>query len=412
MSTFTRANILLPKTDDLESWAVIACDQFTSEPEYWERVKKNVKDKPSTLNLILPEAFMDKKDNSAAIENINSCMKDYLEKDMFTEYRNAYIYVERTLVDGSIRKGIVGAVDLECYDYSADASTDIRATEKTVEERIPPRMEIRKNAPLELPHILLLCNDDKFTLIDSVEAVKNNLKQVYDFDLMENGGNIKGWLVDGEYADMLDDRIAEYEDYCREKYLSTGKAPLLYATGDGNHSLATAKACYEKIKKSNANPEAVNLARYAILELGNIMDDSQQIEPIHRVVTGTDTDKLLEAVKKNICAESGYPVTVCIGENQCRIFIDKQKGELPIAILQKYLDEYLSENEGEIDYIHGIDSVKNLSKPEGAIGFILPEFDKGSLFTGIVKQGVLPRKTFSMGHANEKRYYLEARVIR
>lgn len=411
MATFSKANILLPHDVDMEKWAVIACDQFTSQPEYWQEAEKIVGDAPSTLNMILPEAFMDQMD--AKIDGINQTMVDYQNGGVFDTYKNSYVYVERTLVNGTIRKGIVGKVDLEDYDYSDDASTPVRATEKTVPERIPPRMNIRRNASIELPHILLLCNDDKHELLESVESIKESLPKLYDLDLMEDGGHIVGYLVEGDVAEMFDKKLTEYEQYCADKYAPTGKAPLIYAMGDGNHSLATAKACYEEIKKNNPGVDMSNHpARYALLELENIHDDSQVFEPIHRVITGVDVEKLCADMFDKILANEGHPIILVTKEGQQQVFLNKELGELPIAILQKYLDEYLSENAGEIDYIHGDDTVVDLSMKDNAIGFLLPGIGKSELFSGIVMDGVLPRKTFSMGHACEKRYYMEGREIK
>lgn len=410
MSTFKPANILLPAVDSMEKWSVIACDQYTSQPEYWRKVKENVGEKASALNLILPEVELEEADNKIGI--INKNMSDYLQRGILKEYKNVYVYVERTLVDGSIRKGIVGMVDLEQYDYSDNATTDIRATEKTVPERIPPRMNIRRDATLELPHILLLCDDERHILIESVEEIKDECPKLYDFDLMENGGHITGWLVEGNNVDIFNNKLDEYVTYTKSKYENTDKAPMIYAMGDGNHSLATAKACYEELKKNNPEEDWSNHpARFALLELENIHDDSQQFEPIHRILTETDVNKLVAQMKEKICSNEGHQITYCIAGKEETIYLNKELGELPVAILQRFLDEYLEDVGGKIDYIHGDDVLKELSLKENSIGFILPGIEKGDLFKGIVMDGVLPRKTFSMGHANEKRYYLEARKI-
>lgn len=411
MSTFKAANILLPNIESMEKWSVIACDQYTSQPEYWTRVRENVGEVVSSLSLILPEAEM--ADMDKIIDKINKNMDEYMSGGIFKEYENVYVYVERTLSNGTIRKGVVGMVDLEQYDYSDNATTDIRATERTVEERIPPRMNIRRNASIEMPHILLLCDDEKHELIESVEAIKEHCPKLYDFDLMENGGHIAGWLVEGKNVDMFDSKLEEYVELTKDKYASTGKAPMLYAMGDGNHSLATAKACYEELKRMNHDKDmSTHPARYALLELENIHDDSQQFEPIHRIVTDIDVEKLIISMKENICAKAGHEITYYVGEIEETVYLDKSLGELPVAILQKFLDEYLADNSGSIDYIHGDDVVKELAVKENSIGFILPAIEKNQLFKGIVMDGVLPRKTFSMGHAHEKRYYLEGRKIK
>lgn len=410
MNIFQSANILIPQVDSMEKWSVIACDQYTSQPEYWERVKKYTEGAVSSLNLILPEAEME--NAPALIGKINKNMDFYMESEIFKEYKNAYVYVERTLVNGTIRKGVVGAVDLETYDYSNYSAAAIRATEQTVAERIPPRMNIRRNAPLELPHILLLCDDEKHVLIESLEQIKEQCVKLYDFDLMEGGGHIAGWLVVGKDADMFDKKLDEYEAANAEKYEKEGRKPMVFAVGDGNHSLATAKACYEELKKNNPDKDLTNHpARYALVELENLHDDAQQFEPIHRIVTEVDADALLDSVKETLCAKDGYPIVCYVGEREETVYLDRSLGELPVAILQKFLDEYLEQHSGKIDYIHGDDVVKELASKESSIGFLLPNIEKNQFFRGIVIDGVLPRKTFSMGHAQEKRYYLEARKI-
>lgn len=410
MSTFKSADILMPQVKSMEKWAVIACDQYTSQPEYWEKVRENVGDEYSSLNLILPEAEMD--DMEGIIEDINKNMDIYAHSDVFKKYENAYVYVERQLRGGDIRRGIVGLVDLEEYDYTHDATTDIRATERTVEERIPPRMMIRRNASLELPHILLLCDDEKHVVIDSVEAIKDKCPKLYDFDLMEKGGHIAGWLVEGENSRMFDKQIEAYEKCTREKYEAMGKAPMLYAVGDGNHSLATAKACYEELKTNNPGVDMSNHpARYALLELENVHDSSQRFKAIHRIVHDVDVEDLIDTMKEKICADEGHMIKYCIGEQEETVYLDKKLGEIPVAILQKFLDEYLKDTPEKIDYIHGEAVVRELALKENSVGFVLPVIEKTSLFKGIVMDGVLPRKTFSIGHAEEKRYYLEARKI-
>ncbi len=410
MSVFQAANILIPQVDSMEKWAVIACDQYTSQPEYWERVKTYTEGVPSALNLILPEANMEEAETR--IGTINRTMQDYTTTGVFKEYQNVYIYIERTLVNGTIRKGVIGAVDLEAYDYSDDSTADIRATERTVEERIPPRMNIRRDAPIELPHILMLCDDKGQTLIESLEQIKSTCPKLYDFDLMEGGGHLAGWLVEGDHVASFDKKLEAYIEENASAYAGSGKKPMLFAVGDGNHSLATAKACYEELKRNHLGKDLSNHpARYALVELENIHDESQQFEPIHRIVTEIDAQALLGVMKEHICAKEGYPIVCYIGEQEETIYLDEALGELPVAILQKFLDEYLEKIPGKIDYIHGDDVVKGLAAKENSIGFLLPNIEKGQFFKGIVMDGVLPRKTFSMGHAQEKRYYLEARRI-
>ncbi len=411
MNIFKPSNILIPQVDSMEKWSVIACDQYTSQPEYWERVRIYTDGAPSALNLILPEAEMD--EAQERLENIHSDMNKYIAEGVFKEYENAYIYIERTLVNGTIRKGVLGMVDLESYDYSKTSTADIRATERTVEERIPPRMKIRRDAPIEMPHILVLCDDKKHTLIESLEQMKEQCVKLYDFDLMEDGGRLRGWLVQGEDTKMFDEQLEKYVQENAMEYRNTGKKPMVFAVGDGNHSLATAKAHYEELKRSHPEQDLSNHpARYALVELENIHDEAQQFEPIHRIVTEVDTDALLQTMKENICAEGGYPIVCHVGLKEETIHLDRTLGELPVAILQKFLDEYLENVSGKIDYIHGEDVLKTLASKEHSIGFILPNIEKNQFFKGIVMDGVLPRKTFSMGHAQEKRYYLEARKIK
>ncbi|MGM9639940.1 MAG: DUF1015 domain-containing protein [Faecousia sp.] len=412
MNAFLPADILLPKVDSMERWAVIACDQFTSDPAYWARVADTVGDAPSTLRLILPEAELGTPQEAAHTQQINENMNAYLKEGLFQEYPNSFVYVERTLQNGSVRKGLVGAVDLDAYDYNAGATSAIRATERTVTERIPPRQRVRRDASIELPHILLLCDDNEKVLIEPVEAVKDTLPKLYDFDLMEDGGHITGWLVSGEAAQSFCDRLTAYTAACPKKYEDLPGAPLVFAVGDGNHSLATAKSCYEELKRNHPGEDLSNHpARYALVELENIHDEAQQFEPIHRVVVDTDPQALLKALEP-WCAPGGYPIEWYAGSQSGTVYLDPSRSQLEVGALQQFLDEYLARNPGKIDYIHGDDDLKNLAAQENAIGFLLPAMAKSQLFRGVVADGVLPRKTFSMGHAREKRYYLEGRKIK
>lgn len=411
MNVFRAADILLPKDQNLYRWSVIACDQFTSDAAYWQRVRRIAGDDPSMIHMILPEAELEgeRKEKVAAI---NSTMERYLSEGIFQTYPGAYIYVERTLIDGSVRPGLVGMVDLETYDYRPGSVSLIRATEKTVLERIPPRQEVRRDASLEFPHVLMLCDDDGKELIEPITAIRDSLPMLYDFDLMENGGHITGYLLSGDAAADFDARFAAYSQHFEQKYTDLDGAKVLLAVGDGNHSLATAKSCYEELKQMHPEQDFSNHpARFALVELENIHDPSLQFEPIHRILTGIDSEKLLTFLK-SVCAEQGYEVPYVIGETRGTLFLDKEKGELAVAVLQKALDEYLSENSGQIDYIHGDDEVVELAQQENAVGFLLPAMEKGQLFRGVISGGVLPRKTFSMGHAREKRYYLEGRKIK
>ena len=412
MKLFGKADILLPKSADMQRWAVIACDQFTSDAAYWQRVRQVAGEEASTIHLILPEADLGSVDEAAAIAKINATMDQYLANDVFTVYPDSYIYVERTLLNGSVRPGLVGAVDLEAYDYHPGSVSAIRATEKTVLERIPPRQRVRKDAGIEFPHVLMLCDDDRRQLLEPIAEQKDSLQKIYDFDLMEGGGHITGWLVDGDAAAAFDVRLQAYIDSVPAKYADLDGAPVVLAVGDGNHSLATAKSCYEALKQANPGVDlSSHPARFALVELENIHDDSQVFEPIHRILFHVDGKKLLQDLQA-ICAEEGYAVEYVMGSQRGMLSLDKKRGELAVAVLQEFLDEWMVDNSCEIDYIHGDDEVAQLAQQENAVGFLLPSMEKHQLFRGVISGGVLPRKTFSMGHAREKRYYLEGRKIK
>ena len=413
MNAFLPADILMPKTDSMEKWAVIACDQFTSDQAYWDRVRKNAEGAVSTINLILPEAELGTEKEAEHTAVINATMKRYMDEDVFTTYPNSFVYVERQLENGSIREGLVGMVDLDAYDYSTGATSAIRATERTVAERIPPRQRVRRDAPIELPHILMLCDDHDKKLIEPIGAKKDSLKKLYDFDLMEGGGHITGWLVEGKDVDEFNKALADYTATVGEKYKDLKGVPMVFAVGDGNHSLATAKSCYEELKKNHPGEDLSNHpARYALVELENIHDPAQVFEPIHRVIFKTEPEKLLAALQKDACAEGGFPVQWYTKDASGTVYLDRAKSELAVGVLQGFLDEYLKDNAGEIDYIHDDDALISLAKQDGAIGFLLPAMEKSQLFRGVIADGILPRKTFSMGHSREKRYYLEGRKIK
>ena len=403
----------MPQVDSMEKWAVIACDQFSSQPEYWEAVEDYVEKAPSTLHLMLPEAKLGSKDEDERIRKIQSTMKNYMDNHLLKTYEKSFIYVERTLQNGKIRRGIVGAIDLEEYSYTPEKEAKIRSTEKTVMERIPPRMKIRYQAPIELPHVILLCDDFKNEVLEFITQKKEELKQLYEFDLMQQGGHIAGWLVEGEIKDQFIKKLQQYEQMMKEKYEDLSKEPMLYAVGDGNHSLATAKACYEKLKQNHQWEHIKDHpARYALVELENLHDESQQFEPIHRIITGTDTKELIRQLKEQCCSEEGQEIKCCYGEKEEILYLDLRKNQLAVDKVQTFLDEYLKEHSGHIDYIHGEDVLKKLAQQENSIGIELPAMEKDQLFPSVMTDGTLPRKTFSMGHANEKRYYIEGRAIR
>ncbi len=413
MNVFLPAEILMPQVESMEKWAVIACDQFSSQPSYWDRVRKTAGDAPSAIHLILPEAELGTQQEEAHIRSINENMAKYQNEKVFRPYENAFVYVERTLESGAIRKGLIGMVDLEAYDYSVGSVSAIRATERTVVERIPPRMRVRRDASMEFPHILMLCDDHQKCLIEPIEQNKDRLPLLYDFDLMEEGGHIRGWLVQGEEVKAFEQRLTAYTETLAEKYCGLSGVPMVFAVGDGNHSLATAKSCYEELKKANPDKDlSAHPARYALVELENIHDEAQVFEPIHRILTDLDVEKLLSDMQANICAPDGFPVKWYSGENSGMLYLDRSRSQLAVGALQTYLDAYMKENSFEIDYIHGDDDLRELAKKERSVGFLLPAMEKSQLFRGVIADGILPRKTFSMGHAREKRYYLEGRKIK
>ena len=415
-SCFRPADILLPRDCDMTRWSVVACDQYTSQPEYWERVAEFVGNAPSTLKLVLPESCLEGPDVESDIMEINTTMSRYLRQNGFVTLPDSLIYVERRLDDGTIRRGIVGMVDLEQYDYEPGSPALIRATEGTVLSRIPPRVAVRKNAPIELPHVMLLCDDRKGAVILPLAEQTDKMEQVYDFELMERGGHITGWKLGEAQMEQLAAALEELADPAafRAKYgVGEDVSVMLYAVGDGNHSLATAKSCYEELKAQNPDEDlSMHPARFALVELENIHDEAQVFEPIHRVIVKCDPKALLAALEKEACAEGGFEVKWYIGKESGTVSLDKAKSQLAVGVLQGFLDEYLKTNEGEIDYIHDDDALIALADQENAIGFLLPAMEKSQLFRGVIADGILPRKTFSMGHSREKRYYLEGRKIK
>ena len=413
-----RANILLPKNADMPKWAVIACDQYTSEPEYWSKVEEIVGDAPSTLKITLPEIYLEKDGVEKRIENINKEMDRLLNEGFFNVLENSLIYLERTQSDGKVRKGIVGMVDLEDYSYEKGSQTLIRATEGTVLERIPPRVRVRQNASLELPHVMLLIDDDKKEIIEGLTSKVTDKDKVYDFDLMQNGGHIKGYKVPDELVDKVFAEIEHLADknVFENKYHVKDKGVLLFSVGDGNHSLATAKACYENLKKTLPKEEYLNHpARYALVEIVNLHSDALEFEPIHRVVFGVNPEHMIDEFGKYYeltDKPEGQKVEYVYKGVDKTVYIKNPKSNLAVGSLQMFIDEYIKKNGGKVDYIHGDEVTKELGSKEGNIGFLLPNMKKTDLFKTVIVDGALPRKTFSMGHSYDKRYYLEARKIK
>ncbi len=384
--------VLLPREGiDMEKWCVVACDQFTSQPEYWEKLKGFTGSAPSALNLIYPECYLNDRPQeriAGIIENMN----DYLGRDIFRVVDDGLILVERKTSHGNTRYGLMMIVDLTQYSFDPKDKALIRATEGTVIERIPPRVKIRENCPLELPHILLLIDDEKRSVIEPLIGADNEL--LYNTDLNMNGGHIKGYHVRDRKG--VENALTELLKSSTEKY---GEL-LLFAVGDGNHSLATAKACYKP-----ENP----LSKYALVEVENIYDEGILFEPIHRVVFPNNVDDFVDKFNKAIN-----------GSVKSKMFVGKEEREINLPEnsiegvdkVQKFIDAYIKENGGALDYIHGEQDLKNICAVKGGVGIVLKPMEKNTLFRYIVDNGVLPRKTFSMGEADEKRYYVEARKIK
>jgi len=410
---FTPADVLLPcNTPDCkcwESWSVIACDQFTSEPEYWEECAKLSAGKPSTYNFILPEAYLGTDKEAAHNAVIAESMKDTSAFGYAVD--DTLIYLERTLPDGTVRYGIVGKVDLEEYDYNKGSTSAVRATEATVLERIPPRCAIRAAASVELPHVMLF-GDEKWSWV--IGEVRDSLRhaddvtKIYDFDLMQGGGHLVGYALAGEALKTAVEAIEYYEDW--RGGMTNGA--VVYAVGDGNHSLAAAKAHFENLKTQLGDAAMSHPARYALVEIVSLGDSSIEFEPIYRLVKDCDADALAKAFKAHAgCGEGGQKVTVITKESKETVTIAEPAHALTVGSLQMFLDDYLKENKGECDYIHGEDTTERLAASDGCVGFIFDGMEKSDLFGYVEAHGALPRKTFSMGAAKTKRYYTEARKI-
>ncbi|MCL2820145.1 MAG: DUF1015 domain-containing protein [Oscillospiraceae bacterium] len=401
-NVFMPTDILIPKNIPMESWSVIACDQFSSEPDYWKRVRKNAADNYSTFNMIIPEAYLEEINEEEEIKNISSAMTAFLDSGSFDKIENSFIYVERTQPDGRIRKGLVGAVDLEEYDFTG-VSAAIRASEGTVLDRLPPRIKVRRSAPLELPHIITFIDDKNKTVIEPLAKNTGKMKVLYDFDLMEGGGHIKGMKVSDEDADKIMAALNVLHE----------KNEMLMIMGDGNHSLAAAKVYWDEIKQNLSETERENHpSRKALVELNNVYDPAITFEAIHRVLFNVDpagfirdfenatprgTDYIIKWYSKTGSGEIGIKAG-CIGDM--------------LKIMQDFIDEYIKDTKSVVDYIHGEESTITLAKGDGSVGFVLPAMDKSDFFETVEKSGVFPRKSFSVGHAEDKRYYLECREIR
>lgn len=426
-------DILLPKSGiDYQKWSVIACDQYTSQPEYWSKVSQLVGNAPSTLNLILPEVYLGRDDEDSRIQSSYQNMLAYRQKGVFEQFEGM-IAVERTIGQAR-RKGLMIALDLEKYDFNRGSQTLIRATEGTILDRLPPRIKIRKNASVELPHIMVLIDDPDKTVIEPIhEAVKASVP-VYDFALMQGSGHIKGWKITDKTREESMVRALEHlaqPDHFQKKYrVGPEKGVLLYAVGDGNHSLATAKSVWE-MKKAELGMN--HPARYALVELENLHDPALVFEPIHRILEGTNPEAVLSGMKnhfgarlklENVASMEQMKESVHAQGDFAQRFgvitvggfvvaeVMQPEANLPVGTLQMFLDTWLKTAVSvKIDYVHGDNVLLDLSTQPSRVGFYLPAMSKNELFRTVILDGALPRKTFSMGEAHEKRFYLEARSL-
>ena len=412
---FSPADILLPPADIIArgTWACIACDQFTSEPDYWADAAAIVADAPSTLHLMLPEVYLSESEHR--LPKIHAAMKEALET-VLQVHPNSMIALSRVQSDGRVRHGLVGMIDLEEYDYRKGATSLIRATEGTVLSRIPPRVAIRRDAPLELPHVMLLIDDPEDTVLGPLftEQAQRLAKPAYDCPLMLSGGHATGVFLTNEQMDAVHDAMEALmsPEGMATRYGDATLAPLLFAAGDGNHSLASAKAAYEEVKSAlGAQAAASHPARYALCEVVNLHDRALNFEPIYRVVFGADREDILSALRTYLAELNGTAQAQVI---RCVFGVPGHPTQqLTVGTLQTFLDEYAATHpEIEIDYIHGEDSLTTLACRDGAIGFLFDGMQKDQLFRTVIYDGALPRKTFSMGHARDKRYYMECRKIR
>lgn len=409
------ANILLPAENiEAETWACVACDQYTSQLDYWQAVEEKVGEKPSTLRLMLPECYLSESEQRVPV--IHKTMKEYVEKGLLqTAVKDGFVLVERTTEHGA-RLGLVAAVDLESYSYEKGTKSLIRPTEQTIAARLPARLVIRRGAPMELTHILLLVDDPARTIIEPMYAKKESLRKLYDTDLMGNGGHLRGWAVDTEEGKA---EVFAAVAALKEKM---GADPLLFAVGDGNHSLATAKARWEELKKELPTEQlADHPARYALVEVENIHCEALLFEPIHRTLMGISAEELLadwqnyaeaRGMKFGASGEKTHTMTVSAKGVDTPVIIGNPEGTIPCETAQVYLDDLLARRKDvTIDYIHGDDVARELAKAEKVTAVLLPDVSKETFFADIMEMGVLPRKTFSMGEAHEKRYYMECRTI-
>lgn len=399
--------ILLPKNVDMTKWSCVACDQFTSEPEYWQKLEEFVGDSPSTLKLIYPEVYL-KNSDSKRVDAINNTMSAYYDKGLFEEVESL-ILVKRVLNNGEVRLGLMLAVDLEAYEYTPENKALIKATEKTVVERLPARINVRKNATLELPHVMLLVDDPDMSIIEPLYSESEEYEILYDFKLNMDGGYIVGYKVPNSES-VLEKIYALLDDELIYSRYGVNNNKILFAVGDGNHSLATAKECWELTKKGLSEDEKANhAARYALCELVNLYDESLKFEPIHRIIFNANDDFIVN-MALNLSGEGRIKVVYSNEEYLINVPINPSEA---IRDIQDYIDAYIEEHsEVEQDYIHGDSNLSQIAARDNAIAIFMPTLSKEGLFKYCLTRGVLPRKSFSMGVAEDKRYYLEARKIK
>lgn len=405
MKTIRSCDILVPNNCDHKKWSVVACDQFTSERGYWKKLEDFVGEANSTLKLIFPEAYLEDSDKDERIDNINRTMKEYLDGGVFKTLKDSFIVCKRTTASGISRLGIVLAVDLEDYCFTHPSNAYIRSTEGVVLDRIPPRLKIRQDAPVELPHIMLLIDDRKHSVIEPIWAAREGLEKVYDFDLNMGGGHLEGYRIDSQ---IVIDAFEKYVDSVQNLY-GTGKNDFIFAVGDGNHSLATAQAHWNRIKEGLTDAQkAVHPARFALCEVENLHDDGIVFEPIHRFVFGVGED-FVRYMQANLSGEKEIEVFDKNGEYVLRV---DRIGAKAIKDIQSAIDEYLKAHGGTVDYIHGIEHLKDVASFSDGVAIVMPKIEKEELFDYVLKNGTLCRKAFSMGEAEEKRYYFEAKKIK
>lgn len=417
---FVPADLLLPAAAPLNPWACIAVDQFTSQPDYWQKAETLAAGQPSTLHIVLPEAYLGTPAEADRLADIRAAMADY-RQNVLTRHVHGFVYVERTQMDGTVRQGLVGAVDLEQYSYAPGEKPQIRPSENTVVSRIPPRLKVRRGAPLETPHVMMLADDEKRTLIEPVGACKDMLPLLYDGELMLGGGRLAGWAVEDPaliaQINTALTALGDAEAFAARWPAAANQPPMTLAVGDGNHSLATAKAYWEELKQTlPAEQRQTHPARWCLAEVCNVHSPAIEIEPIHRVVFGADAAAVGAAFDRwmaSHAADAPNPQRfTLVGDTGARpVLIANAPEPLAVGTVERFLGDYLAENPRvRVDYIHGAETARSMAGPDAA-ALLLPDFAKADLFRGVVLGGVLPRKTFSMGHAEEKRYYNECRSL-